>query len=378
MQELAFGVIGTGYMGKLEARLAQSVPGCQLVGVTNRTAAAAADLARELGCEHYPTVEALLADPAVNAVVVATANHAHLEPVLAAARAGKHIFLEKPMALTVADCRQMIEAAAAAGVLLMLGHPQRFMDGVRVARRALLAGEIGSPVALRVERYFWVDKRGPSPHWKMQRSLSGGHLFHHLHELCTARYLLGEYETVYGQMANLAHRDDGPEAEDDVVQVAARFRCGVLGTFEFGSAYRRRQHYLRIHGSEGTIIINLQGGSLTISGRSGEIMRPIYDDPEEQRSAHDAYAMITRGRVHGAPSEEVPLFLRELVADELKAMVARVNGSFDDAGNEDLFGGEAGLRSVEVAQAALLSGQRREVVALPLPEADWGILPGGE
>jgi predicted dehydrogenase len=366
MQELHFGVIGTGYMGKLEARLAQVVPGCYLAGLWNRTERTARELARELGCEHYPTVEAMLADPAVNAVIVATANNAHLEPVLAAAQAGKHIFLEKPMALTMAECRQMIAATRAAGITLMLGHPQRFMDGIRVARKALLVGEIGEPVALRVERTFWVDLRGSSPHWKMQRSLSGGHLFHHMHELCTARYLLGEYDTVYAQMANLAHQSDGPEAEDDVVQVATRFKSGVLGTFEFGSAYRRRQHYFRIHGTEGTIIINLQGGTLSISGRSGEIMRPIYDDPNEQRSSDDAYAQMGKGRVHGAPQEEVPLFLRELVADELRAMVAHVNGTFDDPGNEDLFGGEAGIRAVEVAQAAQISNQQRTVAQLPL------------
>ena len=369
MQELGFGIIGTGYMGRLEARLAQTVPGCRLVGLWNRTASGAADLARELGCEHYASLETLLADPAVTAVVVATANSVHLEPVLAAAAAGKHILLEKPMALDVADCRQMIEAARAANVTLMLGHPQRFMDGVRVARKALLAGEIGRPVALRVERYFWTDLHGTAPGWKMKQALSGGHLFHHMHELCTARYLLGEYETVYAQMANLAHTEDGPEAEDDVVQVAARFNCGVLGTFEFGSAYRRRQHYLRLHGTEGTIIINLQGGSLSISGRSGEIMRPIYDDPAEQRSSDDAYAMMNKGRVHGAPREEVPLFLRELVSDEFRALVAWVNGCFEDPGNEDLFSGEAGLRAVEVAQAALLSNAREEVVRLPLPGA---------
>ena len=377
MQELAFGVIGCGYMGKLEARLAQVVPGCRLVGVQNRTAKTAAELAAELGCRHFSTVQEMMADPDLTAVVVATANHAHLEPVLVAAQAGKHIFLEKPMALTVADCRTMIEAAARAGVVLMMGHPQRFMDGVRAARAALLAGEIGEPVALRSERYFWVDRRGPSPHWKMKRHLSGGHLFHHMHELCTCRYLLGEHDTVYAQMDNLAHQEDGTEAEDDVVQVAVRFKSGVLGTFELGSAYRRRQHFMRLHGREGTILINLQEGKLILNGRSGEVEGPIYGDPEEQRSSDEAYADISRGRVHGNPLEEVPLFLRELVADELKAMVAYVNGTFADPGNEDLFGGQAGLRSVEVAQAAIISNVRREVVQLPLPERDWGVVDGG-
>lgn len=366
MNELRFGIIGTGYMGKLEARLAQRVPGCSLVGVWNRTADTAATLAQQLGCRHFASVEALLADGEVNAVVVATANHAHLEPVLQAARAGKHIFLEKPMALNVADCRAMMAAARAAGVMLFLGHPQRLMDGVRAAREAIVAGEIGTPVAMRCERTFWVDLRGPSPSWKMKRELSGGHLFHHMHELCTARWLLGDYDTVVAQMANLAHQADGPEAEDDVVQLAVRFRSGALGTFELGSAYRRREHCMTIHGSEGTIIIHWQAGKLTVAGKSGEVVRPMYDDPEEQQSSDEAYGLMTKGRVHGRPDEDVPLFLRELVADEFRAMVAQANGAFTDTANADLFD-DAGLRAVELAQAAVLSNARREVIQLPLP-----------
>jgi hypothetical protein len=70
--------------------------------------------------------------------------------------------------------------------------------------------------------------------------------------------------------------------------------------------------------------------------------------------------------VHGRPDEDVPLFLRSLVADELQAMVDYVNGAFADKTNLDLFGGEAGLCAVELAQAAVLSNARREVVTLPL------------
>lgn len=366
MNELHFGIIGTGYMGKLEARLAQRVPGCSLVGVWNRTADTAAALAQQLGCRHFASVAEMLADDGVNAVIVATPNHAHLEPVVAAARAGKHVFLEKPMALNVADCRAMMAVAREAGVMLFLGHPQRFMDGIRAARAAILAGEIGAPVAMRCERIFWVDLHGPSPGWKMKRELSGGHLFHHMHELCTARWLLGDYDSVYAQMANRAHQEDGLEAEDDVVQLVVRFRSGALGTFELGSAYRRREHCMTIHGSEGTIIIHWQGGKLTIAGKSGEVERPMYDDPEEQRTSDEAYGMMTRGRVHGRPDEDVPLFLRELVADEFRAMVAMANGTFTDTANADLFD-DAGLRAVELAQAAVLSNERRAPVQLPLP-----------
>jgi predicted dehydrogenase len=95
-------------------------------------------------------------------------------------------------------------------------------------------------------------------------------------------------------------------------------------------------------------------------------MRPIYDDPEAQRSSDEASAMMTRGRVHGRPDEEVPLFLRNLVAAELAAMASCAAGTFTDDPNADLCGGEAGLRAVEVAEGAVRSNVRRQVVQLPL------------
>ena len=254
MDTFRVGVTGIGYMGQLEARICASMGGFEVVGLHNRSREKAEALAEELSCSAHDSLEELVAVPELDALIIATPNNVHLEPVLQAAGRGLHIFLEKPMGLNVAECRRMSAAAEDAGVVLFMGHPQRFMDGLRRVRRIVAEGVIGRPVALRVERFFWVDSHHSAPSWKTQRETSGGHLFHHMHELDTARWILGEVETVYGQMANLAHPDAGDAGEDDVVQVSARYRQGTLGTFELGSAYRTRSHTLRIDGTEGTVL----------------------------------------------------------------------------------------------------------------------------
>jgi len=368
MKRVGVGVTGTGYMGQLEARLCASMGGYEVIGLHNRSVHKAQALAQELSCRAYGSLDELLADRRLDALIVATPNNVHLEPVLKAAAQGVHVFLEKPMGLSVTQCAEMMAAAKQAGVTLFMGHPQRFMDGLRRARQLLIDGEIGRAVALRVERFFWVETAHSAPGWKTRRAESGGHLFHHMHELDTSRWILGDVDTVYGQMANLAHLDASEMGEDDVVQVSLRYKQGTLGTFELGSAYRTRSHRMRIDCSEGTLLIDWAGGSgghISISGPHGTKGFPMYDDPGCQQSAASVYEAISQGQVHGSDKWGAPLFLRALVQRELEAFLCLLKGETLAPDLMDLTT-DAGIRSVELAQAACLSNQEQRVVRLPL------------
>lgn len=113
----------------------------RLVGVA--VGRRAPSLAEKNCVEHIPSFEAMLERCDIDAVVLATPHSAHLPETLAAARAGKHIFLEKPMGLDKAECRQMIEAACGAGIKITVGQFTRRMEAPRVARRMIDNGEIG-------------------------------------------------------------------------------------------------------------------------------------------------------------------------------------------------------------------------------------------
>lgn len=151
ISELGVGIIGAGWMGAFHAEnIAWRVPGARLVAVADPAADAAAALVTKLGVGRaYSSATTLLADPEVTAVVIAAPAGLHAELVTSAAGAGKAIFCEKPMALTLADADRAIEAARNANVPLQVGFNRRFAKDFRDARDAVSAGVAGTPQLLR-------------------------------------------------------------------------------------------------------------------------------------------------------------------------------------------------------------------------------------
>jgi myo-inositol 2-dehydrogenase/D-chiro-inositol 1-dehydrogenase len=144
-------LIGSGRMGAFHGEtLARRVPGARLAAVADPAPGAAERLAGVLGADGaYTDVTGLWEDPAVDAVVIAAPARSHADLVVAAAAAGKHVFCEKPMAVTLADADRAIDAARAAGVVLQVGFNRRFAADWRAARELLDAGRLGTPRMLR-------------------------------------------------------------------------------------------------------------------------------------------------------------------------------------------------------------------------------------
>ena len=124
-------------------------PNCELKGFFNPTRARAAEMAAKYGGVVYDTAEELLADPAIDAVSVCAANNAHAELTIKALRAGKHVLCEKPMAVTLADCEEMVKAAKESGKLLMIGQNQRLTMAHELAKKMIADGEIGRILSFR-------------------------------------------------------------------------------------------------------------------------------------------------------------------------------------------------------------------------------------
>jgi predicted dehydrogenase len=136
------GVIGSGYMGRTYAAcLTRHVPNATLVSVWGGRRAAA--LAAEFGVEADPSLDALLARQGVEAVVITSPHRAHLPQAVAAAAAGKHVYIEKPMAVSVAECDAIIAACSSAGVQLTVNFVTRFRDAPLAMKRLVDDGRIG-------------------------------------------------------------------------------------------------------------------------------------------------------------------------------------------------------------------------------------------
>ncbi len=152
METVRVGVVGVGAMGQLFARLLTELPNARLCGVADLSMERAETIGRKFDVPDFPSAEDLLDEIDVDAVIIATADDQHVEPVRVAAQAGKPIFLEKPLATTVADGRIILQEVADAGLPLMVGHCVRFDPRYAAARTAIRNGKLGKLMHLAARR----------------------------------------------------------------------------------------------------------------------------------------------------------------------------------------------------------------------------------
>ena len=221
-------IVGIGLWGQ---NLVNSVQGKSeairfTVGAT-RTPARAAGFAARQGINMAASYEQVLADPEVDAVVLATPHSQHTEQIVAAAAAGKHVFTEKPLGLTVADSARAVEACARAGVTLAVGYNWRQQPALREMRRMIDDGRLGR--LLHLEGNFCGPSayRFPSGHWRHDRDEvpAGGMTGRGVHVVDAMLYLAGHIETVTAQSFRLA-QDFGA---DDTTSMLLRFKSGATG-----------------------------------------------------------------------------------------------------------------------------------------------------
>lgn len=153
MKSIRWGIIGVGRFGSIHARAIRSLPGSELVALANRNPERLAAAREEFGvADCYSDYRDLLANPDVDVVSITTHWKDHHEIALAALAAGKHVFLEKPMAASSAECLELVSAAESSEGFLMIGHICRFDPRVTLAKEAIAAGRIGRIVSMHARR----------------------------------------------------------------------------------------------------------------------------------------------------------------------------------------------------------------------------------
>ena len=169
MNKIKYGVIGLGWFGEKHLEALSAIPNVELHALCTRNPERLAEVAAKFGAKKTFTDYAqMLADPELEAVSIVTMWDQHTAPAIAALEAGKHVFLEKPMASTVADCDAIVAAANAARGSFMVGHICRFNPRYAAAKEAIAAGRIGKIISMYARRNLpaWVgatvlDKIGP-------------------------------------------------------------------------------------------------------------------------------------------------------------------------------------------------------------------------
>lgn len=255
-QEVKVCLIGSGRAGMIHGRnFAGSVPGGKIIAVCDPVGSVAEEAAKELGVAlSYKEYEDVMRNPEIDAVIIACPTKFHKEIAVAAARAGKHIFCEKPMAMNEEECDEMIAAAREHKVKLQIGFMRRFDESFQEAKRIIEAGEIGEVVSVR------SHTRGPSKpkEWMYDISVSNGPLGEVCsHDIDTVRWFTGsEISSLYvigGNYRNKEIAEKYPDFYDNVI-MSVEFENGMQGIVE-GAQYVQYGYDARVEilGTEGMI-----------------------------------------------------------------------------------------------------------------------------
>ena len=325
--------IGMGWWSDVLADAIQRSGKLEIVSCYTRSEEKRKNFADKYRCRPAASYQAMLADPEIEAIINTTPNDVHLATTSAAAAAGKHVFLDKPIANTIADGRAITEACRKAGVVLALGYQRRRESQFRWIRQQIDAGLFGRLV--NAEANISRDRLGKIDltSWRYQAAgMPGGVMLQiGIHYIDVLEYLIGPIHAVRGQSARLVLPGDNP----DVASLILEHKNGALSTLNASYASASEYYLMNIYGKDATAYYDL----------------------------HNGLRLLKRGET--APVA-VACARNDTLVEELEEFAAAVRGQ----GRHEV-GGEYATTSLAVVRAGILSAQQgRRVEVAEILESD--------
>lgn len=300
---IRWGLIGASTIAKEWVIGAIRATGGEVVSVMSSSPERASDFAHAQGIpKAISAVDELLADPDIDAVYVSTTNQLHYQQTLAAARSGKHVLCEKPLALSLPDAKDMLRACREAGIVMGTNHHLRNAASHRAMRDAIAAGRIGTPLSARVFHAVFLP-----PHlqgWRIERPEAGGGVVLDItvHDADTLRFVLGDdpAEAVAMTQAGGMAR----AGLEDAVMGVLRFKSGLIAQFHDGFTTKFAGTGFEVHGTEASLIgrevmTQRPVGTVTLRTAEGEQQLPFDATNLYERALGNFHAAIAGT---GAPS----------------------------------------------------------------------------
>jgi predicted dehydrogenase len=311
--------IGMGWWSDVLADAIKRSGKLQIVACYTRSSDKRAAFAKKYGCRPTTTYEEILSDPEIEAIINTTPNDAHLPTTREAAEAGKHVFLDKPIANTVRDGRAITECCRKAGVVLALGYQRRRESHFRFIRRQIDEGAFGRLV--NAEANISRDRLGKIDltSWRYQAAgMPGGVMLQiGIHYTDVLEYLLGPIKTVYGRLSQLVLPGDNP----DVASLVLEHESGALSTLNASYASASEFYLMNIYGKEASAFYDL----------------------------HHGLRMLKRGETNPSDVSCAP---NDSFVEELEEFAAAVRGQ----GAPEM-GGDAATASLAVIRAGIMSAR---------------------
>lgn len=275
-QKVKLGIIGAGRIGRIHVEnLSLRLPGAEMLAISDVIQEAAESCAADFRIpKSFKDYRRILDDPKIEAIIICSSTNTHVSLIEEAARKGKHIFCEKPIALDLAAIDRALAAVEKAGVILQVGFQRRFDPNFRRAHELILQGAVGRPHILR------ITSRDPEPPPIDYIKVSGGiFLDMTIHDFDMARYMMGEeVEEVYAAGSVLIKEQIGEAGDVDTAVVTLRFKSGALGMIDNSrKAVYGYDQRLEVFGENGRVVVeNPKPNTTVVSDEQGDSSSPLF------------------------------------------------------------------------------------------------------
>lgn len=334
-----FAVVSPGRWGRKLLDAAKATPTLQFAGIFSRQAENVRDITTHYGGQAYASYEALLADPAIEAVILPTPHFLHHAQTIQALAAGKHVFVEKPLATTLEQGAEMLAKAEQAGRVVAVGHQGRHTGGIRKVKAMLAAGELGEVAAVVVVQgypHFLFQKEND---WRNAAHLIPGGQLDELgvHYFEVLQFLFGPVRQTAGFL-----RRNPPEAPPGTATASLRFADGLVASY---TTYATSVGISRmtIYGTKGALELNRMGQDLSF-------WQPVSD--------------MATARLGGLPPQpfvaEGPYLLTTALTAELEDFAAAIR-----EGRPPQVGIRESLSTLHISRAIMQSAETGRTVELP-------------
>jgi len=346
---VGFGFVGCGMISNFHAKAIKHIRGAKVAACFDMFPAAADRYAAANGCTAYHKLVDMLSDPAVDVVTICTPSGAHRDPAVAAANAGKHVVVEKPLEITLRRCDAIISACAKNRVKLATIMPSRFSPANIALKEAIDQKRFGKLTLGDTYVKWWRSQEYyDSGGWRGTWALDGGGAYMNqaIHNVDLLYWFMGDVAEVAAVTATLAHKRI--EVEDTGV-AAVRFKSGALGTIEATtSAWPGLLKKTEIHGTEGSVIVEqddiLLWDFAKKSRKDAAIRRKFASKSSGSGGASDPSAISYTGHML-----------------QLKDFIKTIQ-----TGGKPVVDGNEGRKSVEIILAMYKSSWTGKAVSLPL------------
>lgn len=346
---IGFGIVGCGMISHFHAKAIGEIRGARLVACFDQRKESAEKVAQAYDATAYDDLDAMLADPRVDIITICTPSGAHMEPAVAAANAGKHVIVEKPLEVTLKRCDKIIDACKKNNVVLSTIFPSRFHESSQTLKAAIDQGKFGRlSLGDAYVKWFRTQQYYDSGQWRGTWALDGGGALMNqaIHSVDLLTWLMGPIESVTAHTSTIAH--ERIEVED-VAAAVVRFENGALGVIEATTAaFPGMLKKIEIHGDQGSAVIEEED---IIQWQFAKMTA------KDKKIAGRVETLTTTGGGAADPSAIGHAAHAHQFRDVIKAIKKGTRPAID---------GDEGRRSVEIILAIYQSARSHKTVQLPL------------